>query len=688
MKFNRYGKSYQLVLQNANDLKELLTIDESHWAATSAPVSAFREDAAFLQYLDADKNGRIMTTEVQNAIRWLLDLLVDSSTIGSSTDEIELANIRADAPGGQALLTTANYVNEQANPNGKSVRLADVRASMACLRSKPLNGDGILVPEAAETDTLRAYVMAAIAATGGSPDISGKQGVSSDQLHAFATAIRDFLEWKDRGLPDNAQTMPFGAETPALYAAFAKNAAEIDRFFFLAGFERFAPDQAAKFLAADASAADPDAALAAAPIARILPDGRLPLTGELVNPMSSDMLSSLRNGLFTRVLGKTPDAISKDEWTAVRNALAPYAKYLAEKKGAIVESFAEADLRAWKDSDFDAQSDALQTQDRIVSDRVAAFADLERLLLFHRRLPRFVNNFVSLPEFYDPKQVALFERGRLLIDGRWFNFCMEVPDAAAHAKVAKAAGIFTIYAKITPPDGPAFTVISPATTGTRGNLEVGKRGVFFNLQGVEYDEVVVSIIENPISLAEAVLAPFKNIANMVMGKIESLSQQAQSSIEKSAELATNDALSGKPVAKPAPAAPAQNFGSLFMGISVSVAALSSGFAFFAKNFAAMSVRARFGTAIAAILIVLGPILLAGIVKLMRQNIGPLLEGAGWSINKPMGLTTSLRRQLTQKPFYPKDAEGTPVRRFCNFLLLLINLILLAGIIRTFIRLFA
>lgn len=688
MKFKRYGKSYQLVLQNANDLKKLLTIDESHWAATSAPVSAFREDAAFLQYLDADKNGRIMSTEVQNAIRWLLDLLADSSTIGSPTDEIELANIRPDAPGGQALLTTANYVNEQANQQGQSVRLADVRAAMACLRSKPLNGDGILVPDAAETDALRAYVTAAIAATGGSPDISGKQGVSSDQLHAFATAIRDFLEWKDRGLPDNAQTMPFGAETPALYTAFAKNAADIDRFFFLAGFERFAPDQAAKFLAADASAADPDAALAAAPIARILPDGRLPLTGELVNPMSSDMLSSLRNGLFTRVLGKTPDAISKDEWAIVRNALAPYAKYLAEKKGAIVESFAEADLRAWKDSDFEAQSEALQTQDRIVSDRVAAFADLERLLLFHRRLPRFVNNFVSLPEFYDPKQVALFERGRLLIDGRWFNFCMEVPDAAAHAKVAKAAGIFTIYAKITPPDGPAFTVISPATTGTRGNLEVGKRGVFFNLQGVEYDAIVVSIIENPISLTEAVLAPFKNIANMVMGKIESLSQQAQSSIEKSAELVTNDALSGKPVAKPAPAAPAQNFGSLFMGISVSVAALSSGFAFFAKNFAAMSVRARFGTAIAAILIVLGPILLAGIVKLMRQNIGPLLEGAGWSINKPMGLTTSLRRQLTQKPFYPKDAEGTPVRRFCTFLLFLINLILLAGIIRTFIRLFA
>ena len=73
---------------------------------------------------------------------------------------------------------------------GGVVRLADVRAAMAELRGKPLNGDGILVPAAAGDDAaLKAYVEAAIAATDG----KGKRGLflvryeESDALSAAQT---------------------------------------------------------------------------------------------------------------------------------------------------------------------------------------------------------------------------------------------------------------------------------------------------------------------------------------------------------------------------------------------------------------------------------------------------------------------------------------------------------------------
>ena len=82
MKFARYGKSYQLVIRNADDLRDLLTLDESHWTATSAPTAAFLEDPAFLAHLDTDKNGRVITDEVLAATRWLLDTLADTSKIG------------------------------------------------------------------------------------------------------------------------------------------------------------------------------------------------------------------------------------------------------------------------------------------------------------------------------------------------------------------------------------------------------------------------------------------------------------------------------------------------------------------------------------------------------------------------------------------------------------------------------
>lgn len=688
MKFARYGKSYQLVIRNADDLRDLLTLDESHWAATSAPTAAFLEDPAFLAHLDTDKNGRVMTDEVLAATRWLLDTLADTSKIGEPKDEIPVSFIRTDGPAGQALLTTATYVNEQCNPDGKSVSLAHVRSCMADLRAKPLNGDGILIADAAGNDAeLAAYISAAVAATGGSPDLSGKQGVSSAQLAAFRQAITDFLAWKDRGTPDNGETMPFGADTPSLYASFVSNAQAIDHFFFLVGFDRFAPDQAAKFLAADGAAADPDAALAAAPVAKPLEDGSLPLCGDNVNPKARAALAALRDGLVKRVLGGEPVAITEAQWQTIRERLAPYAAYLADKKGAIVEALPEADLRGWAASDVAARVDALQTADEVVAKRVAAFADLERLLLYHRRLIRFLNNFTALTEFYNPKATALFERGRLLIDGRWLNLCMEVPNPAAHAAIAKASGIFTVYAKITPSGGAPYTIVAPATVGSRGKLQAGKRGVFFDLRNHEHDAIVTSVIENPISLMEAVLAPFKNIANMLLGKIDALSTQAQTGLEKAADSAVTDVMGGKSVTDSKPAAPpTQNMGNLFMGVSVSIAALSSGFAFFAKSLSGMSVRARCLTGLSALLIVFGPVILAGVIKLLRQDIGPLLEGAGWSINRLMGLTWHLRRQLTVRKPYPREADGTPRRRRRTILLSLINLALLAGIIWTCIRL--
>lgn len=668
VKFNKYGTAYHIAIETPEDVRGLLALDDAFWTVTSAPTTAFREDPAFLKFLDGDGNGRIRTDEVRASIKWLFDVLADSSAVGAAADELPLASVNGENAAGKAMLVTANYVNEQAKRTDGKVCLKDVREQMALLRSKPLNGDGILIADAADDAALAEYITAAVDATGGSPDISGKTGVSSAQLETFAAAIPQFLEWKKLGDAGNSKVMPFGADTPAVYNLFERHRAEIDRFFFLSGFLRYDPAAAGKFIAADSSSDSPSDALDSAPLARPLPDGALPLCGDCVNPLHRAVIEALRDGLFGKVLGKAaPESATEADWNAVKAALAPYGEYLAAKKGGEAERFPVDKLEAWAKGDFAARAAALQTIDKEVADRCAAFADVEKLLLFHRDLPRFLRNYVSLDEFYDPKEVSLFECGRLLIDGRWFNLAVKITDAAAHAAVAKNGGLFTMYLKVGEFSGTPFTVVVPATAGTRGNLQVGKRGVFFDLEGREFDAVVTSIIENPISLKEAMFAPFKNIAKMVMGKIDAMSASSQASFEKGAESMTDNAVAGKAPAAPA-AAPAGGMGAggLLMGASVAIAALGSTFAFIAKSVASMSVTARITTLVVALLVIFGPILLAGVLKLLAQDMGPILEGCGWAVNKSMRLTRKLRRQFTRVLPFPKGARGTPRDRACAF----------------------
>ena len=52
MRFNKYGKSYQLVIETGDDPEDILTLDESLWASTSLPAGAFQCDTKLIEFLD------------------------------------------------------------------------------------------------------------------------------------------------------------------------------------------------------------------------------------------------------------------------------------------------------------------------------------------------------------------------------------------------------------------------------------------------------------------------------------------------------------------------------------------------------------------------------------------------------------------------------------------------------------
>ena len=77
MIFRNYGGSYQLRIQNAEDLEKIQVLDEVYWAATSIPTDSLNCDKAFTAYMDTDRNGRIRPAELKTACSWLIQVLAD-----------------------------------------------------------------------------------------------------------------------------------------------------------------------------------------------------------------------------------------------------------------------------------------------------------------------------------------------------------------------------------------------------------------------------------------------------------------------------------------------------------------------------------------------------------------------------------------------------------------------------------
>ena len=688
MRFAQVGRTYQLRIETADDLAEVLTLDESLWVATSAPASAFRCDQQFLKLVDTDHNGRIYTFEVRQAIRWLLDRLSDPSRLGERTDTLPLSAIPARGPQGRALLNSAHYVLVNLGEHdAEAISLNQIRSFMADAASLPLNGDGVITPLDAPDAQLAGFVQDAMQCVGTVKDASGEDGIGADGLARFMEAVRAYLDWKEKGRipegqPDSAM-MPLGEHTPSAWTVCQAHADKVDVFFAQCRALSFEPAAAARMGLPESelealNLSEADGVLQylnRSPIARPSPDAMLSLREEDINPAYREWVGELKEQVLGPALGRAPDTLSEADWQRVARVLSPYVAYLQEKKGAEVEGLPEEELLRYRDGPFAEGVQKLIEADKEVAAVLEGVREVERLLLYHQNLMSLVNNFVSFPRLYSKEKRALFEMGSAVIDGRWYNFALRADDLAAHSAIAKQSGIFVLYLEVSLKGAEdKFCVVVPATSGTKGNLSVGKRGVFFDTNGKEYDARVVQIIENPISLREALTAPFVRLWRFIVGKIEGLSTAAEQKLEKGVEqaaaaAATQAAPQPAPQAAAAPTAIPGGPAGLIVGLSVGAAALGSAFAFIVKTFAELGfVRLGMGV-LGVVLAVLVPLTVAAISKLRRQDLSALLEACGWAINARMRLDRGQRRWFTARVPYPAGAEGTPRRHWVRIVIL-------------------
>jgi hypothetical protein len=253
------------------------------------------------------------------------------------------------------------------------------------------------------------------------------------------------------------------------------------------------------------------------------------------------------------------------------------------------------------------------------------FLDLERLLLYQAHLLKFCQNFVAFPDLYHPKRRALFERGTLVMDGREFRLALPVSDVAEHKAVAARSNLFILYIEIDDE-----TLAIPVTSGSKGNLDKNKRGVFLHVDGTEREAVVVDLVSNPISLFEVLAAPVEKVCRAFQRQIEAMSGEEQTAKAEN------------------PGPP----GSWLAGAGIAVAAMGASLAFVIKTLTSLSIPSILFGLIAVLLISLTPAVVAAYSKLRSRDLGPVLEGNAWGINARMPLTAIQAHQFTQSPRHP------------------------------------
>lgn len=672
-KFFRTGGLDQVTLASGADLLALDQLDQKLWVALSCPVKGLELDEKTLALVDTDGDGRIRVPELLAAIKWASLHLKDTGDLLKETDSLALAALNDATPEGKALIASAKQILKNLGKSGDAIALADASDTAKIFAGTKFNGDGIITAASAG-DAATAQLIAEIIATKGSaPDRSGTPGVSQKHVDDFFADCTAFAAWNASG------AAPLGDKSAAALAAIKAVRAKVEDFFArcrLAAFDARATAAVNRAESDFTALAAKDLATASVeiaqfPLARVEPGRALPLS-DGVNPAWSGAIAALHASAVTPAFGAGKTSLTAAEWADLNGKLAAYEAWTAGKTGASVETLGLDRVKAIIAGKGKETLTALVAQDAALAPEAAAIANLERLLRYTRDLRTLLHNFVNFADFYSRDRLATFQAGVLYLDSRSCELCIKVDSPQPLAAMGK---IYIAYVNCTRAGGAAMTVACCFSQGDSDYLFVGRHGVFYDRKGRDWDAVITSIVDNPISLRQAFWSPYKKFVRMIdemaakraaaadAAANDRMSKLAEKTVAAAADSAAKSAQAaqGAPVATvgplPAPAPkPAEPPKKLDIGIvaalGVAVGAIGGALATVGAKLAEMAWWQFPLIVIGVMLAISTPAVIIAFLKLRQRTIGPVLDANGWAINGRVKINIPFGTSLTQRAILP------------------------------------
>jgi hypothetical protein len=656
-KFFRTGELDQVSLETGADLLALDQLDKKLWVALSCPVKGLELDEKSLALIDTDGDGRIRVPELLAAIKWAAARLKDPGDLLKGSGELPLAAINDSTPEGKVLLASAKQVLANLGKSGATTLRADDAADTAKIFSAtPLNGDGVIPPEATAEPEAQALIKDIIACFGGTADRTGSVGVTAEKVDAFFTELAAYAAWV--GQSAGKEIAVLGEATDAAVAALKAVRPKAEDYFGrcrLAAYDSRATAALnraeTEYLAIAAKDLKITAdEVAGFPLARIEAGRPLPLL-EGVNPAWAAALTTLHQAVVSPIYGAPKTAVTAQEWTELNARFAAYETWLGTKAGSAVEKLGLPRIKAILAGPGRVELEKLIAQDKALEPEFKAITDVNRLTHYHRDLRALLHNFVNFADFYSRDQWAVFQAGTLFLDSRSTELCIRVDGVHPLAAMSKA---YITYVDCRRPGGASMKVAACFTQGDSDYLFVGRNGVFYDRQGLDWDAVITSIVDNPISIRQAFWSPYKKFVRMIEEQVakRAAAAEAESSGKLSAA-AEGTANADKP--KPAEPPKKVDVGTV-AAMGVAVGAIGGALGAIATGLAKLALWQLPLVLLALILVISLPSMIIAWIKLRQRTLGPILEGNGWAINGRVKINIPFGAALTDVAELPPGAR--------------------------------
>jgi hypothetical protein len=490
-------------------------------------------------------------------------------------------------------------------------------------------------------------------------------GVNAGLVETFYKALADYVAWSEA-----AVEAPYGDRTDAAIAAYNALDAKVKDFFMRSKLAAFSPDSTASLDVQTASIQAISAEnltgktdeIASYPIARVTGKAEIDLS-EPVNPAWAAQFGTLKS------IAMDPEAkvLNEADWAAIGAKFAAYTSWKAAKAGAAVEGLGLETVKTLLGQNRKDALLSLVAQDAALKEEAENIDTVTKFLYVYRDFYRLLRNFVTLQDFYNKKEKAIFQCGRLIIDQRECHFCMPVADAGKHNSMAPSSGMYLVYCDCTTKtQAGKISIVAAVTVGDVGDLMVGKNAIYYDNAGVEWDAVITKIIDNPISIAQSFWSPYSRIVTAIENLISKSAADKDAKIMSEATAKINAAPKAAPADGNAPAAPQAfdigKFAGIFAALGMALGMIGSALAALAKGIFALAWWQVILAFVGVLLVISGPAMVMAWLKLRRRNIAPLLNANGWAVNAASKISIPFGETLTDVAKYPKLKLKDPYAR--------------------------
>jgi len=664
--FCSLGGVVRVNITSGEDIAHLGELDQKLWTVLSCPTKDLEFDEQTLKLIDADGDGRVRVDEVVAAAQWLTSVVKDKDAILKGDSVLKLDGINADCEAGQTLLGSAKHILKNLGLDKDEISVEDASDSVAIFKNTKFNGDGVITPVSADDEALKALIATIAEKIGSATDRCGEAGITAEHVEAFYTALAEYAAWQDAAEAGKKEIFPYGENTAAALDACEALKDKVADYFMRCKLIRFddavsaAVDVSADRLGAisDKNLATQSEEIANYPLARPTKDAVLPF--DAINPAWQAQFATVK-ALVLDVDFPKAKGITEAQWLEVLAKFGAYQAWMADKKGASVESLGLEEVKAQLKADRKAELLALIEQDKALEAESLSIDEVKKLMLYYRDFAKLLRNYVLFTDFYGRADGTrgIFEVGKLYIDERCCDLCIKVSDMGAHADMPKLSGMFLLYCKCTSKTkGTTMDIVAVMTDGKTADLRPGKNGLFYSLDGEDWDAVIIKVVENPINLREAFWSPYRKVANFVSEKIDKAA--AEKDADAMAKLTA--AADSNPAEGPKQPFDIAKYAGIFAAVGMAIGAIGAALGLIGESLKGLAWWQILVVIAAVMLIISGPACFIAWRKLRKRNLGPVLNANGWAINSKVLVNILFGKKLTSVAKYPKLNLADPYKK--------------------------